>query len=286
MKTRYSNHYYHSTDGLRLHYRLYDPEGASAATYLCMPGLTRNVNDFNGIAEFLQQKGCRVICVSQRGRGNSEWDKDPGNYTPDVYVQDMFNLIENELNTPDDLYLIGTSLGGLMAIMMNELKPGMCKGIIINDVGMEIDPAGLDRIQSYVGVDKKIQTWDDAIAAVKEANAIVYPDYSDAEWAHFTRLLYVEKDGIPTPDYDPAIRIGLTQNTEQAAPTLWHLMPSLKRVPVVTLRGQLSDILSKEVAERMQNEHRNMAVIEVPGVGHCPTFETDKEKHAILRLSL
>lgn len=282
----YSDCFYTSDDGLRLHYRDYIPfnNQTPKATYLCMPGLTRNANDFIIIAEFLQSQNCRVICAEQRGRGDSQWDENTANYIPDVYVKDMFKLVEEELHTPEDLYLIGTSLGGLMSIMMNAMRPGLIKGIIINDMGMEVNQKGLDRIKSYVGVDVDIKTWDDAIREVKRSNTVVYPNYTDAEWDHFTRLLYVEKDGIPTANYDPAIGENLNNDTETAAPTLWPLMDSLKTVPLVIIRGALSDILSHDVAEKMQEIHPDMTLVTVPDVGHCPTFSTAAEQSAILNI--
>ncbi|WND02533.1 alpha/beta hydrolase [Temperatibacter marinus] len=284
-KLRYSSVYYTSPDGLKLHYREYLPDGEPLATYLCMPGLTRNANDFGTIAEYLQDQGCRVICAEQRGRGNSEWDNNPENYDPAIYCRDMFHLIRNMLKSPPDLYAIGTSLGGFMSVMMNASDPTIFKGIIINDMGLELNQKGLDRIKSYVGKDKVINSWGEAIAGVKNANSSVYPNYSDKEWDQFTRLLYVEKAGKPVANYDPAISTNLNEKPETAAPDLWPLMETLKSVPVVLIRGELSDILSSQVAERMQQEHGNLALITVSNVGHCPTFDTCEEKSAILALS-
>lgn len=293
MTDAYTDHYYTASDGLRLHYRNYAPnsskiQGLSLSdvpTYLCMPGLTRNANDFISIAEALSAAGKRVICAEQRGRGDSDWDSNKENYIPQVYVDDMFTLIDGPLKEVKNLYAVGTSLGGLMSIMMNAMRKGVFQAIAINDMGMEIDPKGLDRIKAYVGKGGPISTWAQAIEEVKAANASVYPDYNEAEWDHFTRLLYVEKNGVPMANYDPAISETLVSDTDTAAPSLWPLMDSLKQVPVVVLRGELSDILCATVAEKMVAEHGRLQLVTVPNVGHCPTFDSTEEQQAIIALS-
>ena len=165
--TDYSDEYFINPDGLRQHYRDYNitPDGAPAI--LCMPGLTRNAKDFEYIADHLKGR-CRLICVEQRGRGLSQWDPDPSRYSPVTYVADMKALLTH-LGL-EEIITLGTSLGGLMSIMMNAAYPGLIKAAIINDIGPEIDPKGIERIKSYVGLGTPPETWAEAIEGVKRSN--------------------------------------------------------------------------------------------------------------------
>ncbi|UTW57240.1 alpha/beta hydrolase [Kordiimonas sp. SCSIO 12603] len=271
--TKYTSEYFTNPDGLKQHYRDYNNAPEGALTVLCMPGLTRNSKDFAGIAEHLSPK-YRVICVEQRGRGLSDWDHDPSRYRPDVYVGDMKALIEH-LGL-DQVIALGTSLGGLMTIMMSAMYPGIFKAAIINDIGPEVDPKGIERIMSYVGKGTPPQTWDEVIEATKLANTGVYPDFTDEEWLAFAKKLYTEVDGIPTVQYDPAIRNNFEGQSDQSAPDLWPVFEATKDFPMVVVRGEVSDILSHETLMKMANTHPNLTPVTVPDTGHVP-FLTEPE---------
>jgi hypothetical protein len=156
------------------------------------------------------------------------------------------------------------------------------KGIILNDMGMQLSDKGINRILSYVGKWNSIETWEQAIESVKVPNTVVYPDFTDDEWDWFTRKLYVEKDGIPTAAYDPGIAKNMNERTDEAAPSLWPLMDNLKSTPMLVLRGENSDILLAEVTDRMETEHGNMEILIVPNVGHVPLMKTELEERTIL----
>jgi len=265
--TDYSDNYFTNPDGLKQYYRDYNTAGEDAPVVLCMPGLTRNSKDYEGAAAYLA-KTCRVVCVEQRGRGNSEWDPDPSRYRPDVYVADMMALLKH-LDI-SQVIAFGTSLGGLMTIMIAAMHPGTLKGAIINDIGPEVDPKGIARIKSYVGKGRPAKDWAQAIGVVKLANAKVYPKFNEEEWGWFTRKLYVEKDGRVIAQYDPAISQNFEDTEDQSAPDLWPIFDMIKSVPTVVLRGALSDILAADTLEKMAARHPDLVPVTVPDKGHVP----------------
>lgn len=274
----YRDEYFTNRDGLKLHYRDFNRAPAGAPVVLCMPGLTRNARDFGYIADHLAPR-CRLICVEQRGRGQSDYDPDPTRYSPATYVEDMFELLDALKLT--SVYAIGTSLGGLMAMMMQATRPGVFKGVVINDIGPEIDPKGIERITSYVGKGTPPQNWEEAVTATKFANANVYPDFEDADWLEFTHLLYDEIEGKPVAAYDPAIRNNFTQNSDQSAPDLWPIFEAMHSIPLLVLRGEHSDILSHETLIRMAQEHPNCITVTVPKIGHVPLMREPEVQTAI-----
>ncbi|MEX0298630.1 MAG: alpha/beta fold hydrolase [Kordiimonas sp.] len=265
--TDYTEAYFTNPDGLKQFYRDYNCAPKDAPTILCMPGLTRNSKDFADIAAHMADR-CRVICVEQRGRGLSHWDPDPTRYRPDVYVNDMMVLLKHI--DVQQVIAFGTSLGGLMTIMMSALHPGTLIGAIINDIGPVVDPVGIARIKSYVGKGTPPTTWADAIEAVKHANTGVYPKFTESDWESFTRKLYIDVNDKPVLQYDPTISRNFEDTNDQSAPDLWGIFSSLYNIPVVTLRGALSDILSAETLSEMTKRHPDLTPVTVPDKGHVP----------------
>lgn len=277
----YTDQYFTNPDGLKQHYRDYNLASEEAPVILCMPGLTRNARDFEEIAEHLSER-CRIICVEQRGRGLSDWDPEPSRYQPVTYVADMMALLDH-LHIKQVIAL-GTSLGGIMTILIQAMHSGILMAAILNDIGPEVDPKGLARIQGYVGKGAPPQSWDEAIAQLKSGNSEVYPNFSAAEWEWFTRKLYTEKAGVPVADYDPAISQNLNANEDQAAPDLWSVFVAMSTIPVVVLRGELSDILSVDTLGVMAQVHPDLISVTVPGVGHAPLLREPECIEAIDRL--
>lgn len=277
----YTDQYFTNPDGLKQHYRDYNLASEEAPVILCMPGLTRNARDFEEIAEHLSER-CRIICVEQRGRGLSDWDPEPSRYQPVTYVADMMALLDH-LHIKQVIAL-GTSLGGIMTILIQAMHSGILIAAILNDIGPEVDPKGLARIQGYVGKGAPPQSWDEAIAQLKSGNSEVYPNFSAAEWEWFTRKLYTEKAGVPVADYDPAISQNLNANEDQAAPDLWSVFVAMSTIPVVVLRGELSDILSVDTLGVMAQVHPDLISVTIPGVGHAPLLREPECIEAIDRL--
>lgn len=279
----YRDYYYNSADGLRLYARDYPCTGLngdSAPTLLCMHGLSRNSKDFAGLAEMLSNY-YRVIAVDQRGRGRSDYDPNSDNYQPAIYCQDMFTLLDS-LGI-DEVSVIGTSMGGLMSFIMTTLAPTRIKSLVINDIGPEVDPVGLARIQSYVGKLAPPETWDAAVAQVKSINGPAFPDFSEAEWISFTRNLYIESgQGKPKLDYDASISKPMdASQTAAVPPDLWQFFDATLSKPMLLVHGALSDILADDCVAKMQSKHPTMQYLRLENRGHAPTLDEPESRLAI-----
>lgn len=279
----YSDIYFRSADGLALYARDYrcNKLRADAPVLLCLHGLTRNSADFEGLANNLAGD-CRLVCADQRGRGRSDDDPNPANYQPATYVADMFALLDH-LGL-EQVVVIGTSMGGLMGMMMGAMQPRRLRALVLNDIGPEVNPAGLARIKGYVGKLAPVASWEEAVAQARAINGREFPDFDDARWLAFTRAIYRERDGVPVLAYDPAIAAPIDAADAAAVPPdLWPLFESLS-MPVLALRGGHSDILLADCAARMGERGRNCQVVEVEGRGHAPTLEEPEALGAIRTL--
>ena len=271
--------WYDSDDGLRLYARDYGNRSADL-TALCMHGLTRNSADFEELAQHLQ-KTYRVVTVDQRGRGESARDPDPANYTPARYVRDMVTLIAHlELR---NVVLIGTSMGGIMAMLMAASQPNEFRGIVLNDIGPVVAKAGIDRIRSYVGKSKPVASWDDAVAEVMASNAAAFPSYTPTQWQRWAERMYAPTEsGALALRYDPAIAQPMNENVSNATPPeLWSVFEALSHVPILLIRGELTDILDAGCAEGMQRRHPDLTRVDVSGVGHAPMLDEPGVTEAI-----
>lgn len=278
--TAYRDIWYRSSDGLQLYARDYPCRGGPAdATVLCMHGLTRNSADFADLARHLAAR-YRVISVDQRGRGRSDYDPVPANYTPLTYVQDMFRLLD-ELSVTEAI-LVGTSMGGLMSMLMAAMQPQRVRAMVLNDIGPELDPRGLERIKSYAGRLQPVNNWEEAVAQTRLIAGVAYPDFSDGQWQDMARKTFREQDGIPVLAYDPAISQPLADRDSGALPgELWELFAGLPPIPLLLIRGASSDILAPECVDRMREIRPDMRYAEVPRRGHAPTLDEDVSRAAI-----
>ena len=272
----YIDVYYQSVDGLRLYARDYPGPRATAPVILCLPGLTRNSKDFAALADDFQRTH-RVICPDQRGRGRSARDPEPANYRPDMYAHDM-RLLLDVLDVPQ-VVVIGTSLGGLMAILLMALDAKRIRGAVLNDVGPEIDPRGVARIAGYVGKAAPVSTWDDAARQTAATNAFAFPDFNDNDWRTMARDVYVQERNVPVLDYDTAIAQGLASGT--AAPNLWPFFDAVGSKPLLVIRGEDSDILSVATLAEMKRRLPHLASVNISGRGHAPTLSEPAARAAI-----
>ena len=270
----YRDHRYRSACGrLELAARDYPAADPGAPVLLMMHGLTRNSGDFEPLAAYLAGR-YRLVVPDQRGRGLSQWDPDPAQYRPDVYAQDMLALLDG-LGI-GRAGLIGTSMGGLMAMVMHALRPGLAQGVVFNDIGPVLDPAGIARIQGYVGPPGAMAGWDEAAERCRAINAVAFPDYRDADWLAFARRTCRENaDGTVAFAYDPAISESIAGDNPQTVPAdLWPLWNLLDAVPVLVVRGALSDLLGAGTEREMARRHSGpYAAVEVPRVGHAPILD-------------
>lgn len=246
-----------------------------------MHGLTRNSGDFEPLAAHLAGR-YRLVVPDQRGRGLSEYDGDPANYRPDIYAADMFALLDG-LGI-EQAGLIGTSMGGLIAMIMAALQPVRIGAMVLNDVGPQIEAAGLARIQSYVGPSGDAADWTEAAARCAAINASAFPDYGAAEWLAFARRTWRETaEGRLCLAYDPAIAASIAGDEPATVPSdLWPLWDMLSAMPTLVLRGASSDLLSAETVAEMRRRHAGaFAAAEVPGRGHAPMLDESAATAAI-----
>jgi pimeloyl-ACP methyl ester carboxylesterase len=270
MATAAAEYWFESQDGLRLFSRVYAPRDADAPVVLCLHGLMRNGRDFEELAARLAQ-GCRVIVPDVRGRGLSARDPDFNNYQIPVYLQDTQALLAG-LGAAR-VTVIGTSMGGLMGMLLAVMQPALVVRLVLNDIGPEVDPAGLERIRGYAGKSAPVRSWEEAVAQVRDTYSDAWPDLSDARWDKIARLSYrANAQGLPEEDADPRIAEPL-RNTSAAAPDLWPLWGTLERLPVLVIRGAQSDILSAATLARMQRTKPDLKVLSVANRGHAPLLD-------------
>lgn len=270
-----------SRDGLRLHYRDY-PGRDDRPVVLCLPGLTRNVRDFETLA--LRLAGdWRVISPEMRGRGDSAYAKDSATYNPFQYVDDVNHLLE-ELGV-ERYIAIGTSLGGLMTMILAMNAPERIVGAVLNDIGPVLEPEGLARIGSYVGQGRSFPTWMHAARAIEETQAIAYPNYDIDDWlAMAKRLMVLSSNGRIVFDYDMKIAEPLQRSGVDAQADLWPMLENLAGKPMLLLRGALSDVLSAQTLERMQTMLPSAEALTLANIGHAPTLDEPEAVAAIERL--
>lgn len=281
MGVGYADGYWLSDDGLRLHYRDY-PGDAARVPLLCVPGLTRNARDFEGVAARLAGER-RVIVAELRGRGESAWAKDAISYAPPVYLQDLRALIAG-LGLAR-LAMFGTSLGGLLAMMVAASAPGLLAGLLLNDIGPVIEEAGLARIRGYVGRGTSWPTWLHAARGLAEVHGAAYPGYAAADWllmAH--RLCRPTPQGRIVADYDMRIAEPFRLPPPDPAPDPWPLLDGIAGIPALLLHGALSDILSAASAAEMARRLPLLELATVADTGHAPTLDEPECAAAVDRL--
>ena len=273
--------YWYSAEGIRLHYR--DYEGPrDKPPILCLPGLTRNARDFEPVAD-RYAGNWRVISVDLRGRGLSDNDPDPSRYAPQYYVEDILKLLDQEGIA--DAVFFGTSLGGICTMLLASTDSDRIAGAMLNDIGPEIDPAGIERIGSYVGKEMHFGSWEEAAGALADRNRDKFPNWTTVDWDKFARRICHETDDGIHFQYDMAIAGNFRAATEGPASHSWHLYEALAGRPVTILRGELSDLLSAEIAERMVEAlGEDAELVVVPDVGHTPSLEEPQVQAAMDRL--
>lgn len=270
-----------SADGLTLRYRDYPGRGDRPAI-LCIPGLTRNCRDFEPVADAFAGEW-RVICADLRGRGQSDYAKDTTSYMPATYVADIAALLEQA--GLDRVVAIGTSLGGLVILMLAAQAPERIAAAVLNDVGPEVEEAGLARVREYVGQGRSFPTWMHAARALREQAGGAHPDYAITDWLRLAkRLMCVGSSGRISFDYDMKIAEPFQQAEGSAPGDLWPAFRALTGRPVVAIRGELSDILSAGTLARMARELPGIETVTVPRTGHAPTLEEPEARDAIARL--
>jgi pimeloyl-ACP methyl ester carboxylesterase len=233
-------------------------------------GLTRNSKDFHSFA-LRQSRQRRVVCPDYRGRGRSGYDSDWRNYRPEVYVNDLFHLLAAANLHP--VAICGISMGGLLAMGMAVAVPAQLAGVIVNDAGPEIETGGMSRILEYVGQDHPQSDWDAALALFPQLGLD-----SEADWRPIAEGTFREgEDALLHVDWDVALAKALTDDQQD----LWPYYRALAPLPVLAIRGELSDVLSAETFQRMAALKPDLVQVSVPGMGHVPRLNHPLVEHAI-----
>jgi pimeloyl-ACP methyl ester carboxylesterase len=284
----WSHGHWQSADGLRLHYRDYPARADAAAKarppLLCIPGLTRNARDFESLATNFAGEW-RVIVAELRGRGDSDYAKDAATYNPAQYLGDILALFEQA--GIERAVMVGTSLGGIITMLLALTAPEKIAGAVINDIGPDLEPAGMARIREYVGQGRSFATWMHAARALKESSGAAHPDFTIAEWLeHAKRLMALGGNGRISFDYDMKIAepVHAAPAGAEMAFDLWPALRALADRPVLALRGELSDLLSEATFARMAEEVPGLELVTVPRGGHPPTLAEPVAQAGIARL--
>lgn len=277
-EARYRDGYFTVDDGFRLYFRDYYGNN-DRLPLLCLHGLTRNHKDFEEFAELFSPER-RVVLLDFRGRGKSDYDPQPERYTPLNYSGDVLRLMDH-LGFAEAIF-VGTSLGGLVTMIVAAFEPDRIAATILNDVGPELRDAGLDRIKTYVGKGARFGSWEEAGAAIAINHANLPTHYTADDWTRIARKICREDKGAIIFDYDQAIAVPF--NTQGAAPNvdLWPLFTKLTERPVLVVRGEHSDLLEVDVLDTMASVSPNVSSVTVPGVGHAPDLTEPAAVAAIM----
>jgi len=274
-----------TVDGLSLYARDYPPLlPQTGLPVICLHGLTRNSRDFEVAAPRIAALGRRVIAADMRGRGQSANDPDPAHYVPAVYAQDVIALMQ-KLEIPKAVF-IGTSMGGLITMVLAALAPDRVAASVLNDVGPKLNASGLARIATYVGRTQAVDSWAEAAEAVRAITGSAYPERLDDEafWLAFAKRTFrARDDGKFEADYDPHIALAFADFDEEAPPPdMTPLFTALAQKPMLSVRGGISDLIADDVIEMMRSLKPDLETVTVENVGHAPTLEEPEAWDAVL----
>jgi pimeloyl-ACP methyl ester carboxylesterase len=256
-----------AADGLRL---AYDVTG-QGQPLLCLPGLTRNMDDFEPVVDAFADRA-QVIRMDFRGRGASDYG-DPATYQVPQEAADVVTLLDH-LGL-GRVTILGTSRGGLVALVLAAMARDRIAGVIFNDIGPDVMPEGLTYIMDYLGKSPKAKTMAEAAAGFSRHYAPAFRDVPPETWAALARRIFVEADGKLHNRYDPRLREAVAPAfaPDAVAPDLWPLFDGLAGAPMGLIRGAGSNILSAETAAEMRRRRPDMAFAELADRGHVPFLD-------------
>ncbi len=268
-------------NGLMLHARCYDAPGSSRPPVLCLAGLTRNSRDFHDVAVALSTgPAARTVwALDSRGRGLSDHDPKWENYSVVVEAQDAIDFAA--MTGLHGATIIGTSRGGILAMLIAALQPTIIGAVVLNDIGPIIERDGLARIAGYAGRMPLPGTWKDAAQIMADMSRRHFPAVPMEQWEEAARAWYNEKDGRPAAGYDPKIAKSVSVTAD--IPSLWPQFMALARLPTLVVRGEHSDILSSATLKDMLARHPNCTSLTVTGQGHAPLLRDHRSIEAITR---
>jgi len=272
----FSDFFYAASDGLELHARLYGEANLAGWPIVCLPGLTRNARDFHELALYLsgrEKRPRRVVAFDYRGRGQSAYDRQVKNYNVVTEANDV--LAGMDALGIDAAAFIGTSRGGLIVHVLGALRPAVLKAVVLNDIGPIIEASGLAHIKNYLDGAPKPKSFEQVVFAQRTTHGADFPALTEADWERMAQALYCETDGGWMPDFDPKLVEALGEvDFSKLLPTLWPQFEALAGLPLLTIRGANSRLLSTETLGEMHARHPGMQAITVAGQGHAPFLET------------
>jgi pimeloyl-ACP methyl ester carboxylesterase len=261
-------------DGLRLHVRSYGFRVASAPPVVCLPGLARSAADFHPLAAAMAADPAKprlVLALDYRGHGQSEYDRNPGNYALPVALADLSTVLI-ALETAPAIFL-GTSYGGFLLMMLAAWRPTAIAGVILNDIGPVIEPQGWVRIKGYVGKLPVPRNFEEGAEILRWWFDAQFPKLTRQEWIAFAQRTWRQHRGRLLPDYDPKLTRTLQGADLQHLPTLWNQFDALARVPLMVIRGARSDMLASSTLQAMLSRRDEIEVVVVPDQGHPPFLD-------------
>ena len=243
-------------------------EPGNPRVLVCVHGLTRCARDF----DFLARELCghyRVVCPDVPGRGESDWLKNPMEYAMPTYLGDMVTLIARI--GAQSVHWVGTSMGGLIGMTLASLPESPVTRLVLNDIGPVLSAQALDRIATYLGKAPAFPSFDAAEQFVRVVAAPFGP-HNDAQWRFLTEhVVRREQDGTYRLRYDPAIAVPFNAEATHKDIELWNVYDAV-RCPTLVMRGEYSDLLSRETAARMAERGPRAKSVEIAGIGHAPTL--------------
>lgn len=264
--------YVTAKDGLKLHLREYGERPAPGLPIVCLPGLTRASVDFHPLAYALShdpKRARRVLTLDYRGRGLSDCDPNPANYSIPVELDDVLTVLTACAAEP--AIIVGTSRGGMIAMALGVVRPTAIAAVVLNDIGPVVDMSGLLRIKDYVGKLPKPKDFAEGAEIIHKLFATQFPKFGDRDWIAAAHRTWRDDNGKLVLAYDPALADTLAAlDANTPLPTMWPQFDSLADIPMLVIRGALSDILSPETVADMRARRRQLDVLEVPDQGHAP----------------
>ena len=281
MSSEFSDGSWQSPDGLKLYFRDYAANGDGKIPVICLHGLTRNSRDFESLAPFIASLGHRVIVPDMRGRGQSDYAEDSASYVVPTYIGDVMALLAQE--GIGQVVSVGTSMGGIMTMLIAQFAPQTIAGAVINDIGPAVDPQGIDKIRSYLGKGGSFPTWMHAARSLEEVHGAAHPGFDTNDWITMAkRSMTLCNNGRIAFDYDMKIAEPFNAADANAAPPdLWPGFDALAAKPLLIVRGGMSAILSEETLAEMQRRAPDADTVTVPDAGHAPTLDEPEVRSAI-----
>ena len=264
-------------DGLTLHVRRYGSRHASAHAVVCLPGLARTAADFHPLATALAADPANprlVLALDYRGHGQSQYDRNPKNYAIRVALADLSAVLAAFEIT--SCIFVGTSFGGVLAMMLAVLPPAAVAGVILNDVGPVMEPQGLMRIKSYVGKLPIARNFEEGAEILRWLFEARFTKLAPQDWVAFAQRTWREDHGTLVPSHDPKLARALRGFSLERLPTLWDQFDALARIPLMVIRGANSDMLARPTLNKMLARRDQLEVVVVPDQGHAPLLAEPK----------